>query len=80
MDREEPGDERPLEGRYANYFKVGHNAYEFVLDFGQLYPDSAREQTHTRIVTGPQYAKALVQVLRESLDRYEQAFGVIDDR
>jgi len=25
-----------LEGRYANYFQVGHNAVEFVLDFGQL--------------------------------------------
>ncbi len=22
------------EGRYANYFKVGHNAFEFLLDFG----------------------------------------------
>ena len=24
-----------LEGRYANYFKVGHNAYEFFIDCGQ---------------------------------------------
>ena len=24
-----------LEGRYANAFKVGQNAFEFVIDFGQ---------------------------------------------
>jgi uncharacterized protein DUF3467 len=80
MDHRESGDERQLEGRYANYFKVGHNAFEFVLDFGQLYPDSPREQMHTRIIAGPQYAKALSEVLRESLDRYEQTFGVIGER
>ncbi len=29
-----------LEGRYANYFKVGYNAFEFLLDFGQFYPEA----------------------------------------
>ncbi len=24
-----------LEGRYANSFKVGQNAFEFIIDFGQ---------------------------------------------
>ena len=28
-----------LQGRYANYFKVGHNAFEFVFDLGQYYGD-----------------------------------------
>jgi hypothetical protein len=36
-----------LEGRYANYFKVGHNAFEFLLDFGQLYAESREAQFHT---------------------------------
>ena len=71
------GEHDGLEGRYANYFKVGHNAVEFLLDFGQFYPEGERAQLHTRIITGPAYAKALLDILRESIDQYEQAFGAI---
>lgn len=66
-----------MEGRYANYFKVGHNAFEFVLDLGQFYPAGGQPQLHTRIITSPVYAKALLDVLRESIDRFEKAFGLI---
>ena len=68
-----------LEGRFANYFKVGHNAFELLLDFGQFYPEGEREQLHTRIVTTPTYAKALMCVLRDSIAQYEQAFGPIQE-
>ncbi len=67
----------PPEGRYANYFKVGHNAVEFLLDFGQFYPESDEKQLHTRIITSPIYAKALLEIIRKSLDQYEQIFGAI---
>ena len=67
----------PLEGRYANYFAVGHNAFEFVLDFGQFYPEGKEAQLYTRIITSPAYATTLLEILRESIDRYEQTFGVI---
>ena len=66
-----------LEGRYANYFKVGYNAFEFLLDFGQFNPERELPQFHTRIITSPIYAKALLEIIRESLDRYEQTFGAI---
>lgn len=66
-----------LEGRYANYFKVGYNAVEFLLDFGQFYPEGETARLHTRIVTSPAYAKALLETLRASLDRYEQTFGPV---
>jgi Protein of unknown function (DUF3467) len=65
-----------LEGRYANLFKIGHNAVEFVIDFGQFFPES-EVQVHTRIITGPIYAKALLDTLRESIESYEQSFGMI---
>jgi hypothetical protein len=65
------------EGRYANYFKVGHNAFEFLLDFGQFYAESQRAQFHTRIVTTPFYAMSFLGTLRQSLERYEQTFGAI---
>ena len=65
-----------LEGRYANLFKIGHNAVEFVIDFGQFFPES-EVQVHTRIITGPIYAKALLDTLSESIKSYEQSFGMI---
>lgn len=69
----------PLEGRYANFFKVGHNAFEFVVDFGQSYEDNAQRETiHSRIVTSPTYAKILLMTLRDALDAYECTFGPLD--
>jgi len=72
-----PQDTGQLEARYANYFKVGHNAVEFLLDFGQFYPEAEQARLHTRIITSPQYAMALLKTLREAIDRYEQSFGPI---
>jgi hypothetical protein len=72
-----PEDGERLEGRYANFFNVGHNSVEFVLDFGQFYPGSERRM-HTRIVTNPKYAKALLDTLLRAVDEYERSFGVID--
>ena len=66
-----------LEGRYANAFQVGHNAFEFLLDFGQVAPESGQTHFHTRIITSPVYAKALAATLQESIHHYEQAFGTI---
>ncbi len=73
----EYGDTHKLEGKYANYFKVGHNALEFVMDFGQFYRDSGEAQLHTQIVTNPTYAKAMLEILRESIEQYERSFGTI---
>lgn len=66
-----------IEGRYANFFQVGHNAFEFLVDFGQSYAESVHPQFHTRIVTNPVYAKTLLMTLQGSITRYEQSFGVI---
>ena len=62
----------PGEGRYANYFRVGHNAFEFILDFGQFYSEDQEANLHTRIVTSPVYAKALLDTLRESIEQNER--------
>lgn len=64
-----------IEGKYANYFRVGHNAVEFLLDFGQMYSDGTPERFHTRIITSPSYAKELLKVLSESMEQYEATFG-----
>lgn len=66
-----------IEGRYANDIQIGHNAFEFVLDFGQQYGSSLPAQVHTRIVTSPAYAKAFLQILTSSIALYESEFGAI---
>ena len=64
-------------GRYANYFTVGHNAFEFLFDFGQIHTHGRPAAAHTRIITTPVYAKSLLWLLQESIDQYEQLFGTI---
>lgn len=66
-----------LEGRYANYFEVGHNAFEFLVDFGQLYFEAPEGRMHTRIVTSPIFAKRLAEVLNRALSQYEQIHGPV---
>lgn len=77
-----PPDAGPLRGRYANHFAIGHNPFEFVLDFGQHYPetrfpDPATARLHTRIIIVPVYARALLELLRDSVTRHEALFGPI---
>ncbi len=66
-------------GVYANYLKIGQNAFEFLFDFGQLYLEDDDAQFHTRIITTPVYAKAFFKVLQECIERYEHDFGVIPE-
>ncbi len=71
-----PGDTQdqvPLEGRYANFFKIGHNAYEIVIEFGQLYQSERTPRIHTRIVTSPGYARELLRTLEHALEQHEEA-------
>jgi hypothetical protein len=68
-----------LEGKYANYFKVGHNAIEFVFDFGQFYPGTDEAELYTRVITSPCYAKFLLETLTKSIEQYEMAFGAIKE-
>ena len=65
----------PREGRYANYFKIGHNAFELIIDCGQCYSDNDEPQLHTRLITSPAYGKGLLKALRDSLDEYEKKYG-----
>lgn len=68
-----------LEGKYANYFKVGHNAFEFVLDFGQYYPGNDQAKLITRVITSPKYVKTFSRTLLEALKQFEMLYGTIED-
>ena len=65
---------RLIEGRYANFFKIGFNAFEFVFDFGQHYSESDEAELYTRIITNPHSARELLETLRASIDEYEENF------
>jgi len=71
------GEERP-EGRYANFFQIGFNAYEVVIDFGQEYPP-AGARVHTRIVTSVEKAGDLSETLTNSLRDHERKYGRQDE-
>ncbi len=75
-DREDPTREADqLHGHYANYFEIGQNAAEFVLDFGQAYTERTKGRLHTRIITSPAYALDFLRLLQQSIDEYRRAFG-----
>jgi len=79
QDSEHEADTKELEGKYANHYRVGQNAFEFVIDFGQFYEENEQARFHTRIITSPAYAKELLVTLREAIETYEQNFGIIYD-
>jgi hypothetical protein len=62
---------------YSNCLDVGHNAFEFVLNFRQLYEGDDSAVVPIRIVTAPVYAKAMLETLRTSIARFEAAHGPI---
>jgi hypothetical protein len=70
-------DRQPFEAIYANLLVIGHNAYEFLLDFRQSYSTDQPERSAARIVTGPVYAKEMMKTLQRSIVQYEAAHGAI---
>jgi len=77
MDQNQAPADTKINSRYANYFKVGHNAFEFVFDFGQSQGESGDVAIHARIITAPAYAKAFMETLKESITEYEKEFDTI---
>ena len=69
----DPHERVPPEGKYSNFFKVGHNAYEIVLEFGQLYQGEDAPRVHSRVITSPAYVRELIAMLLRTLQDYEEA-------
>ena len=69
-----PGPHNKIKGHYVNYFEVGHNAFEFVFDFGQFYPESKETDLCARIITSPGCAKELFIILGESIEQFVKKF------
>jgi len=65
------------EARYSNYAEIGHNSSEFVFDFGQVWFDGVAAGVYVRVVTSPDTAQRLYDLLNEALSQYRSAFGEI---
>jgi hypothetical protein len=48
-----------------------------ILEFAQFYEGDKEPRVHTRIITTPAYARKFLDVLKDSLDRYESVYGSI---
>ena len=70
-------DPHRIEGRYANAFEIGYTAYEFLLDFSQVYNGGDTAVPHTRIITAAEYAHVLLELLEQSISEYERSYGQI---
>ena len=66
-----------IQGRYANFYEIGFNAFEFVFDFGQTFSENEEAELSTRIILPPILAKSLFDILQESIDSYDVKFGHI---
>jgi RNase P/RNase MRP subunit p30 len=60
--------------QYANFFRVGHNASEFIVDFCQSYKEDEGEpkgqRIVARIIVTPEGARELHALLGGSLEQH----------
>lgn len=66
---------------YVNYFEVGHNPFEFLVDLGQYHPGPTDGQggvaIHTRVAIAPPLAKLLAELLGRAVAEHESEHGPI---
>ena len=60
------------EGRFADRFRIGYRECVFVLDFFQSFYEDGKERVHTRIITSPEDLKVFLELIQESIEKYEE--------
>ena len=66
------------EGTYANLAIITHSNSEFVLDFIRVMPGVPKAKVKSRIIVTPDHAKRLLAALKDNIEKYEAAFGKIN--
>jgi hypothetical protein len=72
--------EEMAEGIYSNLAIISHSPQEFVVDFIRVMPGVPKAKVKARIVVTPEHAKRLMKALIDNVKKYEQQFGVINDK
>ena len=64
---------------YTNFLSVVPQRSEFFLAFGQVPPGQMEAHAVACLVTSPEQAKAMLGVLRQAVERYEDRFGALPE-
>ncbi|WP_209329903.1 DUF3467 domain-containing protein [Lunatimonas salinarum] len=67
------------EGVYSNLAMIAHSQSEFVVDFIRLMPGVPKAKVKSRIIITPDHAKRLLAALKDNIEKYEKAFGKIQN-
>ena len=70
-------DEKVGEGVYSNFFMISNNPSEYIIDCGRTVPGMPDIKILSRIITTPQHAKQLLQILQQNIEQFEKQFGEI---
>lgn len=70
--------EEVAEGTYSNLAMIAHSNSEFVIDFIRLMPGVPKAKVKSRIIVTPDHAKRLLAALKDNIEKYEAAFGKIN--
>jgi hypothetical protein len=68
------------EGIYSNLAIISHSNTEFVVDFVRMMPNVPQAKVKSRIILTPEHAKRLMGALMDNVRKYEQQFGVIEEK
>lgn len=81
QERDRPATDEVGAALYVNYFEMGHNPFEFLVDLGQFHPGAdggdGKTVIHSRIALAPPYAKMLSDLLMRMVQEHETEFGPI---
>ncbi|MGB8931187.1 MAG: DUF3467 domain-containing protein [Anaeromyxobacteraceae bacterium] len=65
-------------GAFINLAMVNFNENEFTLDLAYVQPQAPRATVRARAITSPKHMKRLMLAIQDSIQKYEQRFGVLD--
>jgi uncharacterized protein DUF3467 len=79
QQKDYPPEIKPLEGKYANYFRVGHTEDVFVFDYYQIFPENDDDESNIRLFNNPKFriiispsdSRQLLKQLRTAIEKYE---------
>ena len=71
--------EEVAEGTYANLAIITHSHAEFVIDFVNVMPGMPKSKVKSRVIFTPMHAKRFMKAMKDNVERYEAANGVIKD-
>lgn len=71
--------EEVAEGIFSNLAMIAHSNGEFVIDFIRMMPGVPKAKVKARIIITPDHAKRLLTALKDNVQKYEDAFGPIND-